>query len=130
MLTEPHRKFQPSLLYDFSLKRVINRPKRGLGKISLAKIEKIAFENKFSLFEAICALDESDKELSKKIVSALDEFAANLKELKECGSAYELIDKLETKFGIQRTPAVGPGSAGYEKGKFCSSAGYSATFTS
>ena len=87
---------------DFSLKRVINRPKRGLGKISLAKIEKIAFENKFSLFEAICALDESDKELSKKIVSALDEFAANLKELKECGSAYELIDKLEAKFGIKK----------------------------
>ena len=87
---------------DFSLKRVINRPKRGLGKISLAKIEKIAFENKFSLFEAICALDENDKELSKKIVSALDEFAANLKELKECGSAYELIDKLEAKFGIKK----------------------------
>lgn len=87
---------------DFSLKRIINRPKRGLGKISLAKIEKIAFENKFSLFEAICALDESDKELSKKIVSALDEFAANLKELKECGSAYELIDKLEAKFGIKK----------------------------
>ena len=87
---------------DFSLKRVINRPKRGLGKISLAKIEKIAFENKFSLFEAICALGESDKELSKKIVSALDEFAANLKELKECGSAYELIDKLEAKFGIKK----------------------------
>lgn len=87
---------------DFSLKRVINRPKRGLGKISLAKIEKIAFENKFSLFEAICALDESDKELSKKIVSALGEFAANLKELKECGSAYELIDKLEAKFGIKK----------------------------
>ena len=87
---------------DFSLKRVINRPKRGLGKISLAKIEKIAFENKFSLFKAICALDESDKELSKKIVSALDEFAANLKELKECGSAYELIDKLEAKFGIKK----------------------------
>ena len=87
---------------DFSLKRVINRPKRGLGKISLAKIEKIAFENKFSLFEAICALDESDKELSKKIISALDEFAANLKELKECGSAYELIDKLEAKFGIKK----------------------------
>ena len=47
-------------------------------------------------------MDESDKELSKKIVSALDEFAANLKELKECGSAYELIDKLEAKFGIKK----------------------------
>ena len=74
---------------DFSLKRVINRPKRGLGKVSLAKIEKIAFEHKFSLFEAISNLDKNDKDLSKKIVSSLGEFAANLRELKECDSLYE-----------------------------------------
>jgi len=85
---------------DFSLKRVINRPKRGLGKVSLAKIEKIAFEHKLSLFEAISSLDENDKDLSKKIVSSLGEFAANLRELKECDSPYELVDKLEAKFGV------------------------------
>ena len=61
---------------DFSLKRIINRPKRGLGKVSLAKIEKIAFENKFSLFEAILALDENDKDLSKKIITAMQEFSS------------------------------------------------------
>ena len=87
---------------DFSLKRVINRPKRGLGKVSLAKIEKIAFEHKLSLFEAISGLDENDKDLSKKIVSSLGEFAANLRELKECDSPYELVDKLEAKFGIKK----------------------------
>ncbi len=87
---------------DFSLKRVINRPKRGLGKVSLAKIEKIAFEHKLSLFEAISSLDENDKDLSKKIVSSLGEFAANLRELKECDSPYELVDKLEAKFGIKK----------------------------
>ena len=87
---------------DFSLKRVINRPKRGLGKVSLAKIEKIAFEHKLSLFEAISSLDENDKDLSKKIVSSLGEFASNLRELKECDSPYELVDKLEAKFGIKK----------------------------
>ncbi|MGP1484733.1 MAG: ATP-dependent helicase [Campylobacter sp.] len=86
---------------DFSIKRIINRPKRGLGKVSLAKIEKIAFEHKISIFEAISNLDENDKDLSKKIVSALSQFAQNLKALQECKSPFELIDSLETKFGIK-----------------------------
>lgn len=87
---------------DFSLKRIINRPKRGLGKVSLAKLEKIAYENKISIYEAILNLDENDETMGKKTVSALNDFAANLKELKECGSLYELIDKLESKFGIKK----------------------------
>ena len=35
---------------DFSLTRIINRPKRGLGKISLAKLEKFAFSLSLSFF--------------------------------------------------------------------------------
>ena len=38
---------------DFSLTRIINRPKRGLGKVSLAKLEKFAFDSKTSLYNAI-----------------------------------------------------------------------------
>ncbi|MDO5045092.1 ATP-dependent helicase [Campylobacter sp.] len=87
---------------DFSIKRIINRPKRGLGKVSMAKIEKIAYENKISIFEAILNLDEKDEGFSNKIIKALNEFSENLKELKECGSPYELIDKLEAKFGIKK----------------------------
>jgi ATP-dependent DNA helicase pcrA len=86
---------------DFSLKRIINRPKRGLGKISLAKIEKIAFENKISLFEAISNLDENDKDLSKKIVSALSEFTNGLRDLQQINNQFELIDKLEAIFKIK-----------------------------
>lgn len=87
---------------DFSIKRIINRPKRGLGKISLEKLEKIAFDNKISLFEAILAIDERDEVFSKKIKSALIEFTQNLKELQGFESLYELIDKIETKFGIKK----------------------------
>ncbi|MBE2983949.1 UvrD-helicase domain-containing protein [Campylobacter sp. RM9344] len=87
---------------DFSIKRIINRPKRGLGKISLEKLEKIAFDNKISLFEAILAIDEKDEVFSKKIKSALIEFTQNLKELQGFESLYELIDKIETKFGIKK----------------------------
>ena len=86
---------------DFSLKRIINRPKRGLGKISLAKIEKIAFENKISLFEAISNLDENDKDLSKKIISALSEFTNGLRDLQQINNQFELIDKLEAIFKIK-----------------------------
>ncbi|MBE3022481.1 MULTISPECIES: ATP-dependent helicase [Campylobacter] len=87
---------------DFSIKRIINRPKRGLGKISLEKLEKIAFDNKISLFEAILAIDEKDEVFSKKIKSALMEFTQNLKELQGFESLYELIDNIETKFGIKK----------------------------
>ncbi|QKG29605.1 ATP-dependent helicase [Campylobacter sp. RM16187] len=87
---------------DFSLKRIINRPKRGLGKVSITKIEKIAYENKISLFESISTLDEKDEAFSKKTISALNDFTSGIKELKECGSLYELIDKLESKFGIKK----------------------------
>lgn len=38
---------------DLSLKRILNRPPRGIGKVSLEKLEEIASKNQSSLFEAI-----------------------------------------------------------------------------
>ncbi|MDL0087923.1 UvrD-helicase domain-containing protein [Campylobacter gastrosuis] len=87
---------------DFSLRRIINRPKRGLGNVSLAKLEKIAFEAQISLFEATQILDENDEAFSKKVRQSLIEFGANLKELATLDSVYSLIDKLEAKFGIKK----------------------------
>lgn len=87
---------------DFSLRRIINRPKRGLGNVSLAKLEKVAFEAKVSLFKAIEILDENDDAFSKKTRQSLSEFSANLQDLSANDSVYSLIDKLEAKFGIKK----------------------------
>ena len=87
---------------DFSIRRIINRPKRGLGKVSLDKLEKMAFEGKISIFEAISNISDNDEAFSKKVKSALLEFSNNLKELQESSSVFDLIDKFEAKFGVKK----------------------------
>lgn len=87
---------------DFSLKRIINRPKRGLGKVSLEKLEKIAYDNKISMFDAILTIDANDDVFGKKIKTSLMEFAQNLKEIQDIGTIFELIDKLEGAFGLKK----------------------------
>ncbi|WP_103649450.1 ATP-dependent helicase [Campylobacter concisus] len=87
---------------DFSIRRIINRPKRGLGKVSLDKLEKMAFEGKISIFEAISNISDNDEAFSKKVKSALVGFVNNLKELQESSSVFDLIDKFEAKFGVKK----------------------------
>ncbi|KEA45734.1 ATP-dependent DNA helicase [Campylobacter mucosalis] len=87
---------------DFSLKRIINRPKRGLGKVSLEKLEKLAYDAKISLFSAITNIDENDEVFGKKIKSSLMEFVAGVRNLQGVESLFELIDKLEDGFGIKK----------------------------
>lgn len=84
---------------DFSFRRIINRPKRGLGKVSLAKIEKMAFENKMSLLQTIEGLEES--EISKKSFKELNKFAKNIKKLRKMDSLYDLVQNLESSFGLK-----------------------------
>ncbi len=43
---------------NLSLKRIINEPKRGIGKTSLEKIEQIAVTNEISMYEVIQKADE------------------------------------------------------------------------
>lgn len=61
---------------DFSLERIINKPKRGLGKISLDKLKKMTFEQRCSLFTIITQNDLTM--VSKKSALALKEFAKNI----------------------------------------------------
>lgn len=87
---------------DFSLRRIINRPKRGLGKVSLEKLDKLAYDGKISLFDAILTIDDADEAFGKKIKSALIEFAANLKSLQGIENLYDLIEEVEANFGIRK----------------------------
>lgn len=83
---------------DFSLTRIINRPKRGLGKVSLAKLEKFAFDNKASLYNAIYMAGEDV--LSKKLSQTLIQLADSIKELSTL-APYDLISKFDSTFEIK-----------------------------
>ncbi len=58
---------------DFSLLRIINKPKRGIGKASIEKLQQAAFNAKLSLFAYIDASLKGELALpvSKKISTAL-----------------------------------------------------------
>lgn len=89
---------------DFSVKRVINRPKRGLGKVTLDKILKSAYDSKTSIYGFI--VDNKDvlqDMLSKKSFGALYEFIDNIKSIQEIAlnATYDVIDELENHFKIR-----------------------------
>ncbi len=90
---------------DFSLKRIINKPKRGLGKASVEKIELASYEKGLSLFEYIRTTDTTTLEalVRKKNTATLKEFVQNIqnvaKEAQE--STYNFIDTLEETFNLK-----------------------------
>ena len=83
---------------DFSLERIINRPKRGLGKVGFNKLSEFAFNNKISLYEAILRMAEGL--LGKKVFTALNELARDIAELREA-EPKDLVFELENKFGLK-----------------------------
>jgi len=90
---------------DFSLKRIINKPKRGLGKASVEKIELAAYQNGTSIFEYIKNIDTKTLEtlVKKKNTTTLKEFVKNIEYVtKESqNSTYEFIDILEETFHLK-----------------------------
>lgn len=84
---------------DFSLERIINRPKRGLGAVGLAKLQKFAYERKLSLYDAMSLMDESL--LGKKVFSALNALVSDIAALSSL-SADKLIEELENKIKLKQ----------------------------
>jgi DNA helicase-2/ATP-dependent DNA helicase PcrA len=68
---------------DFSLNRVINKPKRGIGKTSVEKIQKSAFENRQSLFYFIKNNDALKTLVSKKVYDALTNLVERIEILQD-----------------------------------------------
>ena len=90
---------------DFSLRRIINRPKRGLGKVSVDKLLKLAHESRLSMYDYIVKNQESLGSLmSKKAHQATLQFLESLTRLFEVASSamYDLIDVLEEDIGIKK----------------------------
>ncbi len=90
---------------DFSFKRIINRPKRGIGKVTVDKILKAAYERKQSVYDFLSKnLKEAGQTItSKKSFVEIQKFIKNLKKLKRSlsKSTYDFIDLLEETFHIK-----------------------------
>ena len=70
---------------DFSLIRIINKPKRGIGKASIEKLQKAAFDAGLSLFGYIEKSNSSEMEIvvSKKVSTSLAKLLEDIKILQE-----------------------------------------------
>ena len=70
---------------NLSLKRIINEPKRGIGKTSLDKIEQIAISNETSMYEVIKKADEYGLNRvylnSREFVNCIEELKAKKDEI-------------------------------------------------
>jgi len=90
---------------DFSFKRIVNKPKRGLGKASVDKIEMMAHNRGVSIFEYLDTADLTELEslVRKKNATTLKQFIADLKEVAKLAqkSAYDFVDILEDKFHLK-----------------------------
>ncbi|MBE0496212.1 MAG: UvrD-helicase domain-containing protein [Campylobacterales bacterium] len=90
---------------DFSLRRIINRPKRGLGKVTVDKLLGGAHEARMSMYDYIAKHARAlDGVSSKKASEALVLFVEQLEKLREVasGATYEIIDALEETFGVKK----------------------------
>jgi DNA helicase-2/ATP-dependent DNA helicase PcrA len=90
---------------DFSFKRIVNKPKRGLGKASIDKIELAAHANSTSIYEYIQNVSLLDLELlvKKKNAQTLKYFIKSIKEVAMTAtqSTYNFIDELENTFSLK-----------------------------
>ncbi|MBT8348533.1 MAG: UvrD-helicase domain-containing protein, partial [Sulfurovum sp.] len=70
---------------DFSLIRIINKPKRGIGKASIEKLQKAAFDAHMSLYEYIekSGRGELPSVISKKVATALEKLVEDITLLQE-----------------------------------------------
>ncbi len=90
---------------DFSFKRIANKPKRGLGKASIDKIELAAHANETSIFEYIKHVSIPDLEalVKKKNAKTLKDFISSVEEVSEVAinATYNFIDVLEDTFHLK-----------------------------
>ena len=90
---------------DFSFKRIVNKPKRGLGKASIDKLELAALSQELSIYQYVKNATKAELEVlvRKKNATTLKEFIKNIenvaKTVKE--STYEFIDVLEETFHLK-----------------------------
>nr|WP_314520892.1 UvrD-helicase domain-containing protein [uncultured Campylobacter sp.] len=93
---------------DFSMRRIINVPKRGIGKVSLAKLEELSRLRLISLFDAF---SEPDAGLSAKAAQALTELKSGIASISALADTIKKIEALEPAFGLKAYYASLPDGA-------------------
>ncbi|MEA3456463.1 MAG: UvrD-helicase domain-containing protein [Campylobacterota bacterium] len=68
---------------DFSFLRIINKPKRGIGKASIGKLQKVAYEKQVSFHASLKKSTQKELEtlVGKKVASALKKLLKEIKML-------------------------------------------------
>ena len=89
----------------FSMKRIVNKPKRGIGKASIDKLELAAMEQERSLYELIKHSSSSELEalVRKKNAATLKRFVEELEEMQSVAheSLYRFADRIDEIFEIK-----------------------------
>ncbi len=91
---------------EFSLKRVINRPKRGIGKVTYEKLSHAAQQKGVSILDFITQSDESELAtlVGKKNAKTLLAFANDLEYLRSSAqeALYHFVDAFEDRIGLKK----------------------------
>lgn len=87
---------------DISLKRIINTPKRSLGKTTVDYVSNLSYDNDITFNQAIKLAVEMG-ELRSSAIGALDEFAESLDAMRAMkGDLLDLVDMIIDKSGLIR----------------------------
>ncbi|MDM5272195.1 UvrD-helicase domain-containing protein [Sulfurovum sp. zt1-1] len=90
---------------DFSLLRIINKPKRGIGKASIEKLQKAAYDAHLSIFAFIQKMSTGEVPLtvSKKVETALENLVEDITFLREeiSGSLENFISLFEERIKLK-----------------------------
>ncbi|MBD5164740.1 ATP-dependent helicase [Helicobacter sp.] len=94
---------------DFSMTRIINKPKRGIGKTTIEKLSTLAQKYDTSIFglfedsrENVERLQNVQETLSQKAYKTIKDFFATLQELQQSlkESSLNFVDEFESKIGL------------------------------
>jgi len=100
---------------DFSFKRIVNKPKRGLGKASVDKIELAAHTNGTSIFEYVkkVSVAELERLVRTKNAKTLKKFVKDIQNVAKAvtEATYNFVDVLEETFHLKDIYAGMPDEA-------------------
>ncbi|WP_345972977.1 ATP-dependent helicase [Sulfurimonas diazotrophicus] len=90
---------------NFSMKRIINKPKRGIGKASIDKLELAAMQQERSLYDLIRLSSTAELEalVRKKNTTTLKQFIGELEQMRAIAdeSLYSFAERLDEIFKIK-----------------------------
>ena len=90
---------------DFSFLRIINKPKRGIGKASIAKLQKEAYTRQLSLYALLSKMKQKELEalVGKKVASALKKLLREILQLQSEleNSLYNFVTLFEETFKLK-----------------------------